>query len=203
MYEYARDDPHRIIVVCAPGNVEMITQVLDNVGLPSTVSLLYVVQPKAAGPVAALWLGLQAGLKEPPDEPAMMLCGDNYIPDETWEKAQKIFYENAHQNALFFGNKKCATLEASRMTVLTESGRFHNGLSVQPSEKHRLHDCWVGPVMFTGLMRKDIENCAPHSKTFADLFNEAIDTSKQANKMTSRYAFTSDTKDIGVPEALL
>jgi dTDP-glucose pyrophosphorylase len=180
----------------------MITQVLENIALPTSVSLLYVIQPTAAGPVSAFWLGLQSALRGSVQDSVMMLCGDNYIPQETWDNAIKIFYENAHQDAMFFGCKHCATSEATRMTVFEEDGLFANGLSVQPQREKRLHRCWVGPVMFTGCVRAEIEACAPHCTTFAELFNRALQQAKERKVKTSRYSFVSTTQDIGVPEAL-
>lgn len=191
----------RIVVVCAPGNVNAIISLLESVEV-RYCQLRYIVQPSPTGPVNAFFRGLECCSSE---DTVMMLCGDNVIGENTWGVIRHTLTQNSEANLIVAGRLHTYR-DAGRFTTIVnmdqDSGnyprwKFYHGTQDLVDKGH-LINCWVGPVLFRGAILKALtDGSMIRYDNFSGLFNVL-----SRRLPLSTVLFKSDAMDVGVPEEL-
>lgn len=177
----------RIIIVCAPQNINALTTVL-----PMIDNMLFVVQREADGVLNAV----RTGLSVTTDTTVTLLCADNVIALTTWLLDPFKRNTTIELDTLYIHGQFMSADTVEQFTYFSHGKWFEKTPVVGDSSARRF--CWLGPLTFNAsLMRSAI------NRYTVDHPSENQSIGRVLNYYTGeRQMIVSDALDIGLPENL-
>lgn len=178
----------RVIIVCAPQNVEAISEVIT--GDPR---IMLIIQREPDGVLNALNIGLSATN----DDHCVLFCGDNVIGSDAWNSCEAKTMDPSDTTLYVHGHYTEDPTEALKFTYIQDG----DWREKEPIDTDSSLDtfCWVGPLVF---------NCLAMDEAIQQFTEEFPDRTNSIGQVFNYYedefeCVEAQSSDMGLPEDLL